>query len=240
MGKWDKKGGKAIKDVVMSSTNGARFHLGSFERLLWAHLRVALLGEKLGYLSTSSHPSLVEGCSQGINSPTLLTSPICRPSHSFSQGKSWGREKEEAGVDQDGPDRPPTTPTQHSFTRGYHPTLAQLGLTSAKGKTECGLVPHSFTQPKITVQPLCPRSSARHWEWTRDWTSVASGLKFLIIYLMLLEDSHLYFTQWMLWPDSIVAKIPDPGIKETLVPSDPGQFTNLVGPILFICKIETQ
>lgn len=79
----------------MNSRNGAQSHWGSLETLLRAQLRVVLLAGKAGLFihQLPPHPQLVEGCSRGINSPTPLTSPICRLSHSLRQDTSSSRNR---------------------------------------------------------------------------------------------------------------------------------------------------
>lgn len=56
----------------MNSTNGAH-PTGGPRKDSCVLVSVAYLGKKLGYLSTNSHPSLVEGYSWDIDSPALLT-----------------------------------------------------------------------------------------------------------------------------------------------------------------------
>lgn len=73
-----------MKDMLMNSTNGAH-PTGGPRKDSCVLVSVAYLGKKLGYFSTNSHPSLVEGYSWDIDSPALLTTPDFRPSHYFRQ-----------------------------------------------------------------------------------------------------------------------------------------------------------
>lgn len=148
----------------MNSPNGAQSLWGSLETLLRAQLRVVLLAGKAGLFihQLPPHPPLVEGCSWGINSPTPLTSPICRLSHSLRQDTSSSRNRnveKTKGIQTGHQPYLHRTPPPESMVYHYWPSWVGH---QPEGKSSVGESPtHSFTCPtrnyQVTTRPqeLC-------------------------------------------------------------------------------------